>query len=213
MQTDGCRMNISCFSGLSAVAPPTCMAAPFLIQFPPRIGLVKLPTPTMKLLRRWLFYRVSKGEEKAKKRQKKEKSNGVWRCCWLSREVAAGVLRSEHMKRKEGKQIPMRKRPRNYLFSRHICLLESRYFFELKGTTRVEKAEVIAGLAELQLSPASYWSCLSSWGISPEKSSASPISHFIPSTLGGTWLPRLRFSGCQQRREMPLRNDCLWPPP
>lgn len=46
------------------------------------------------------------------------------------------------MKRKEGKQTPMRKRLRNYLFSRHIYLLESRHVFKLKETTRVEKVEV-----------------------------------------------------------------------
>lgn len=75
----------------------------------------------------------------------------------LSREVAVGVLCLEHVKRKEGKQSTMRKRLKNYLFSRHISLLESRYFFKLKGTKKVEKVEAIGwGLAQLQLNPASY---------------------------------------------------------
>lgn len=50
-------MSISCFCGLSAIVPHTYRVASFLIQFPPRIRLLKLVTPTMKLLR-LLFYRV-----------------------------------------------------------------------------------------------------------------------------------------------------------
>lgn len=76
---------------------------------------------------------------------------------------------------RQEKQTPVRKRRRNYLFQgTSLSLLDSRYFFKLKGITRVEKVEVTRALAQLQSSPLSNWSCLSSWEITPRNHQLSP---------------------------------------